>query len=60
MDDCATPRGVVKGTVYQGEKVAVSLIDAIRGRVARQAIVDHITDEVVVQENQVEIGRAHV
>jgi DNA-directed RNA polymerase subunit beta' len=60
MDDCATPRGVVKGTVYQGEKVAVSLIDAIRGRVARQAIVDHITDEVVVAENQivtVEIAR---
>jgi len=58
--NCGTPRGVVKGTVYQGEKVAVSLVDAIRGRVSRQAIVDHITDEVVVRENEmitVEVAR---
>jgi DNA-directed RNA polymerase subunit beta' len=53
MDDCTTPRGVVKGTVYQGEKVAVSLVDAIRGRTSRQTIVDHITDTVIVEEGQV-------
>src|SRR5690606_13451750 len=60
MQDCGTPRGVVKGTVYQGEKVAVSLVDAIRGRVSRQSIVDHITDQVIVGENElitVEIAR---
>ena len=52
IDDCGTPNGVEKGTVYQGDKVAVSFVDAIRGRVSRQTVVDHNTDEVVVEENQ--------
>jgi DNA-directed RNA polymerase subunit beta' len=51
--DCGTPNGIEKGTVYQGEKVAVSFVEAVRGRVARQTIVDHITDEVIVEENDV-------
>jgi DNA-directed RNA polymerase subunit beta' len=53
VHDCGTPSGITKGTVTQGDKVAVSFVDAVRGRVARQAIVDHITDEVVVKENDV-------
>ena len=52
MLDCGTPNGIEKGTVYQGEKVAVTFVDAVRGRVTRQTIVDHIADEVVVEENE--------
>ena len=52
-DDCGTPYGITKGTVYQGDKVAVSLVDAIRGRCSRVSIVDHVTDEDVVKENDV-------
>jgi DNA-directed RNA polymerase subunit beta' len=52
MDDCGTENGVDKGTVYQGDKVAVSFVDAVRGRVARLSIVDPMTDEVIVEKNQ--------
>ena len=52
-NDCGTPNGIPKETVEQGEKIAVSLAQAIRGRVARQAIVDVVTDEMIVQENEV-------
>ncbi len=51
IEDCGTPSGIQKGTVYQGDKVAVSFVDAVRGRCSRQTIVDHITDEVIVAEN---------
>ncbi|MEY3161363.1 MAG: DNA-directed polymerase subunit beta, partial [Planctomycetota bacterium] len=50
-EDCGTPNGVEKGTVYQGDKVAVSFVDSVRGRSARRTIVDPLTDEVIVQEN---------
>src|SRR5690606_30905194 len=53
MHDCGTPNGIEKGTVYQGEKVAVSFVDAVRGRVCRHSIVDLISDEVIVAENEV-------
>jgi DNA-directed RNA polymerase subunit beta' len=36
IEDCGTPNGVEKGTVYQGDKVAVPFVDAVRGRVTRQ------------------------
>ena len=52
-DDCNTPNGISKSPVYKGEKVVVSLAQAIRGRVARDTIVDPTTDEVVVRENEV-------
>ncbi|MEZ5979804.1 MAG: DNA-directed RNA polymerase subunit beta' [Planctomycetota bacterium] len=51
-DDCATPNGVFKEAVYSGEKLVVSLGQAIRGRTARKTIVDPITDEIVVRENE--------
>jgi DNA-directed RNA polymerase subunit beta' len=51
MADCGTANGLSKGTVYQGDKVAVTFVDSVRGRVARRAIVDPMTDEVIVQEN---------
>jgi DNA-directed RNA polymerase subunit beta' len=52
VDDCGTENGVEKGTVYQGDKVAVTFVDAVRGRVSRHAIVDPMTEEVVVERNQ--------
>jgi DNA-directed RNA polymerase subunit beta' len=52
-DDCGTPNGVFKQAVYKGEKLVVSLPQAIRGRVARQTIVDPITDETIVRENEI-------
>jgi len=52
MVDCGTTKGVTRGTQYRGEKVEVSLADAIRGRVSRTNIVDPITDEVIVREDE--------
>jgi len=52
MKDCGTLRGVTKGRIVRGDKVELSLADAIRGRVARDTIVDVVTDEVIVRENQ--------
>ncbi|MBI1849686.1 MAG: DNA-directed RNA polymerase subunit beta', partial [Planctomycetes bacterium] len=50
--DCGTLNGISKGTVYKGEYVEVPLSQIIRGRVARDTIVDIVTDEVIVKENQ--------
>ena len=52
LDDCGTTQGITKGIVYRGEKVEVSLVDSINGRVSRQSIVNPVTDEVVVRENE--------
>ncbi|MEX0728050.1 MAG: DNA-directed RNA polymerase subunit beta' [Planctomycetaceae bacterium] len=59
-DDCGTAKGITRGVIYRGEKVEVSLADAIRGRVSRTNIVNPITDEVIVRENElitVEVAR---
>jgi DNA-directed RNA polymerase subunit beta' len=53
MEDCGTPNGVKKSVVYKGEKVAVTLARAVRGRVARSTIMDVVNDEVIVSENDV-------
>jgi len=50
--DCGTTQGITKGVIYRGEKVEVSLAASIRGRVSRVNIVDPITDEVIVRENE--------
>ena len=52
MEDCGTSQGITKGVIYKGEKVEVSLVQSIRGRVSRVNIVDPLTDEVVVRENE--------
>jgi DNA-directed RNA polymerase subunit beta' len=60
LDDCCTTQGVTKGVIYRGEKVEVRLADAVNGRVSRQNIVNPITDDVIVRENELitpEIGR---
>ncbi|MEN6452117.1 MAG: DNA-directed RNA polymerase subunit beta' [Thermoguttaceae bacterium] len=58
--DCGTTQGITKGVIYRGEKVEVSLADSVKGRVSRANIVNPITDEVLVRENElitVEIAR---
>ncbi|MGE3775705.1 MAG: DNA-directed RNA polymerase subunit beta' [Pirellulaceae bacterium] len=52
MEDCGTTQGVTKGVIYRGEKVEVRLAEAIYGRVSRQNIVNPVTDEVIVRENE--------
>lgn len=52
LDDCGTTQGITKGVVYRGEKVEVRLVEAITGRVSRHNIVNPITDELIVQENE--------
>jgi len=49
---CGTINGVSKQAVMKGDKVDVSLAQQIRGRVARDTIVDVVTDEVIVKEDQ--------
>jgi DNA-directed RNA polymerase subunit beta' len=50
--DCNTTQGVTKGVLYRGEKVEVKLSAAITGRTSRQSIVNPITDEIIVRENE--------
>ncbi|GHT25388.1 DNA-directed RNA polymerase subunit beta' [Planctomycetales bacterium] len=50
-NDCGTTQGIVKGVVYRGEKVEVSLADSIKGRVSRVNITHPFSDEVIVKEN---------
>ncbi|MCH2100677.1 MAG: DNA-directed RNA polymerase subunit beta', partial [Planctomycetes bacterium] len=50
--DCGTLGSVTKQAVYHGEKLVLPLSKAIRGRIARDTIRDRITDELVVEENQ--------
>ena len=52
VDDCGTTQGITKGIIHRGEKMEVSLKDSIQGRVSRVNIVHPITDEVIVQENE--------
>jgi len=52
MHDCGTTQGIDKTVIYRGEKVEVSLADSIRGRISRANIVNPITDEVVVHEDE--------
>jgi len=52
MDDCGTMSAVTKAVVYKGDRVAVSLAQGVRGRVARDTIMDVVNDEVVVRENE--------
>ncbi|RME79477.1 MAG: DNA-directed RNA polymerase subunit beta', partial [Planctomycetota bacterium] len=52
MDDCGTTKAITKGYVYKGDKVDMSLSEAIYGRTAKDTIVDLLTDEVIVRENE--------
>jgi DNA-directed RNA polymerase subunit beta' len=50
--DCGTLKGVIKSAAYKGEQVDVPLRDVIIGRTARENIVNPVTDEVIVRENE--------
>ncbi|HMO12643.1 MAG TPA: DNA-directed RNA polymerase subunit beta' [Pirellulaceae bacterium] len=50
--DCGTAQGITKGVIYRGEQVEVRLATAINGRVSRANIVNPVTDEVIVRENE--------
>ena len=43
-DDCNTINGTTKSVIYKGDRVAVSLAQAVRGRVARDTIIDVVQD----------------
>ena len=51
--DCGTLKGIKKSATYKGEQVDVPLRDVITGRIARENIINPITDELIVQENQI-------
>jgi len=51
--DCGTLKGINKSATYKGEQVDVPLRDVIIGRVARENIINPITDELIVRENQI-------
>jgi len=50
--DCGTLKGISKAAIYKGEQVDVPLRDMIIGRTARENVVNPITDEVIVRENE--------
>jgi DNA-directed RNA polymerase subunit beta' len=52
MHDCETTQGITKGVVYKGEEIERPLSESIRGRVSRNRIVNPVTDEVIVEENE--------
>jgi len=49
--DCKTRRGISKKAIYKGEEVDVPLRETILGRTSRQTIINPLTDEVIVKEN---------
>ncbi len=50
--DCGSRRGIVKRAVYKGEEVDVPLREQIVGRVSVNAIGNPVTDEIIVEANQ--------
>ena len=52
LHDCETTQGVSKGAVYKGEEIERPLSESIRGRVSRNTIINPVTEEVVVAENE--------
>ncbi|MBI2932819.1 MAG: DNA-directed RNA polymerase subunit beta', partial [Planctomycetes bacterium] len=53
LHDCGTLNGITKSVVYKGEKVEVTLGQAVVGRAARDNITDIATDQVVVREGEI-------
>ncbi len=50
--DCGSRRGIKKRAIYKGEQVDVPLRDQIIGRVCVNNIINPVTDEVIVRENE--------
>ncbi|MCK5269396.1 MAG: hypothetical protein KAJ46_01375, partial [Sedimentisphaerales bacterium] len=51
--DCHTLQGINKSAVYQGEQVSIPLRTVIMGRIARDTIRNPVTDEIIVEENDI-------
>ncbi len=51
--DCGTLQGLPKSAIYKGEEVEVPLKEMVVGRIARENIVNPVTDETVVKENEI-------
>jgi len=51
--DCGTLKGISKSAIYKGEQIDVPLSQIVIGRVARENIVNPITEEMIVRENSV-------
>ncbi len=51
--DCGTLKGITKSAIYKGEQVDVPLSELIVGRVARENIVNPVTDQVIVRESEI-------
>ena len=51
--DCGTLKGIPKSAIYKGEQVDVPLREIIVGRVARENVVNPITDKTIVKENEI-------
>ncbi|MCL2701858.1 MAG: DNA-directed RNA polymerase subunit beta', partial [Phycisphaerae bacterium] len=49
--DCKTLKGIAKSAIYKGEQIDVPLSQIVIGRVARENIVNPITEEMIVREN---------
>ena len=52
--DCGTKRGLAKRAIYKGDEVDVPLREVILGRTSHQSIINPLTDETIVK-NQEEI-----
>jgi DNA-directed RNA polymerase beta' subunit len=53
VEDCGTCKGITKSLINKREKVEVSLLRSVRGRVSRVNIVDPNSEEIVVKENEI-------
>ena len=51
--DCGTTNGITKGPIMRGDRIEVPLRKIIKGRTARDNVVDLAKDEIIVEENQV-------
>ena len=51
-EDCGITKGVTKSAVFKGEEVDVALFERIRGRTSLERIVNPMTDEVIVERNE--------
>ncbi len=50
--DCGSKRGVVKRAIYKGEEIDVPLSEQIIGRVVVNAVVNPVTDKVIIAANE--------
>jgi DNA-directed RNA polymerase subunit beta' len=50
--DCGTLNGIRKSTIYEGQDIKVPLSASIVGRTARDTILNPITNEPIVKENE--------